>query len=99
MSHERRADEADADAPEELRCVDAGKLLVVDGELRQRRASTPVLDRPVDTDPAAVVQRPVPRPQDLRVRGRGSTVDYGRWMLFEPPPELAPERADLDALG
>ena len=52
VRHQRRPDEADAAAPEQRRCAGAGQLLVVDRDLRQRRAAPAVLDRPVDADPA-----------------------------------------------
>ena len=52
VRHQRRPDEADAAAPEQRRRAGAGELLVVDRDLRRRRAAPAVLDRPVDADPA-----------------------------------------------
>ena len=57
--------------PEERRRAGARELLVVDRDLRQRRAATAVLDRPVDADPAAGVQRALPVAQH-RPRRRAS---------------------------
>ncbi len=65
VRHQRRPDQADAGAAEERRRLGARQLLVVDRDLRQRRAAAAVLDRPVDADPAAGVQRPLPLAQHV----------------------------------
>ena len=91
VRHQRRPDEADAGAPEERRRLGAGELLVVDRELRRRRAAAAVLDRPVDADPAAGVERPLPLAQHVGFFGRRRDVDGGRRVRGQPRAQLVAE--------
>jgi hypothetical protein len=62
VHHQCRAEHRQAHSTEEVGRVGPGHLLVVDRDLRGRRASTAVLGRPVDAYPAVRVQRALPLP-------------------------------------
>ena len=91
VRHQRRPDEREAGPAEERRRAGARELLVVDGDLRQRRAAPAVLDRPVDADPVSRVQRPLPLAQRLGVVGRRRDLDAGRRVLVQPRAQLVAE--------
>jgi hypothetical protein len=91
VGHQRRPDQRDAGPPENLRRVHPRELFVVDRDLRQRRAAPAVLDRPVDADPTAGVERALPLPQRVGLFRRRRDVDRGRLVRREPTAQLGAE--------
>src|SRR5262249_59655190 len=77
VRHKRRADECDADAPEQLGGAGPGELLVVDRDLRDRRPPTPVLGRPVHRDPSTSMEAPLPVEHSRCLPDRPLPLDTG----------------------
>src|SRR6266536_3011745 len=71
--------------------VVARQLLVVDGDLRRRRAPPAVFNGPVDADPSSGVERPLPLPEQFGVLERRRDIDVGRRVLPQPGAQLLAE--------
>src|SRR5438552_682932 len=92
VGDERRPDQVDADPVDDLGCAGGGELLLEDVVLDHRGAAPAVLARPVDADPAAVVQLPLPGAEEGDLVGEGRVLRRGRPIRAEP-------RAQLGAAG
>src|SRR5947208_507480 len=88
---ERRPDQVHADPVDDLGRARGGDLLLEDVVLDDRGAAPTVLARPVDADPAALVQLPLPAAQEGDLVGEGRVLGGRRDVRAEPFAQLGAE--------
>src|SRR6185436_1674896 len=89
--HDRRAGEQQSEHVRRQRRAGGRQLLVEDRRLRQRRAATAVLGRPVDGRPAAVGEAALPVAAPGVVRVLVAVRRVARLVLREPRAQLVAE--------